>query len=70
MDEDETMDEYDGLMTLDEDDPTVRGEILKAGAVAHEEETELGGAREAARAGRDDRLRAIARRLIRRLERE
>ncbi len=70
MDEEETMDEYDGLMTLDEDDPTVRGEILKVGAVAHEGETELGGARKPARAGRDDRLRAIARKLIRRLERE
>lgn len=68
-DEDQTVDEYDGLLTIDEEDPTIRGEILRARPVAHEGETELSG-KTAHRGSRDSRLRRIAEKLIARLARE
>ncbi len=68
-DEDQTVDEYDGLLTLDEEDPTIRGEILRAQPVAHERDTELSGA-ERHKGSRESRLRAIARKLVARLDRD
>ena len=64
--------EPSGLLTLDEDEPTIRAEVLRAGAVAHEGRTEPGPREREATSGgdRDDRLRRIALRLLDALDAE
>jgi hypothetical protein len=61
--------EPSGLLTLDEEDPTVRGNILRAGPVAHEGRTEPSVPRPPTSGPRDERHRAIALELIARLAR-